>query len=319
MAAIRENILINTGVRDRFLDGIRALDAERPGLRASDLLAFLNRNGIPLSIRGVDQDMSTYDLFVFWHVVAMSLPMSPGNAAHSGPIFLPWHRMFLIRLEQHLQRVLGDDEVGLPYWDWAEDGELPEVEQWRATLWTPAYIGEARGRVRSGPIGEIRVRLVQDAFSGDLISVEEREIRREAGLSGSASDLPTRAEVQVSMDQTVYDEPPWSQSAIGHRNILEGWVGGPQLHNRVHVWIGGDMSPGTSPNDPAFFLNHCNVDRIWESWMAQHGPVYQPPANQGPRGHRLNSTMVALLGEALTPADVLDPTPWYSYDTLSVA
>ena len=24
------------------------------------------------------------------------------------------------------------------------------------------------------------------------------------------------------------------------------------------------------PNDPVFYLNHCNVDRIWEGWMQKH-------------------------------------------------
>ena len=34
MAAMRENILVNAGVRDAFLDGVEALDTERPGLTA---------------------------------------------------------------------------------------------------------------------------------------------------------------------------------------------------------------------------------------------------------------------------------------------
>ena len=37
------------------------------------------------------------------------------------------------------------------------------------------------------------------------------------------------------------------------------------MHNLVHRWVGGSMGPGTSPNDPVFFLHHCNVDRIWVS------------------------------------------------------
>ena len=89
---------------------------------------------------------------------------------------------------------------------------------------------------------------------------------------------------------------------------------GPQLHNRVHVWIDGDMGPGSSPNDPAFFLNHCNVDRIWEEWMGQRGPVYEPGRNRGPRGHRIDSTMVSIIGDALTPGQVLNPSQWYAYD-----
>ena len=42
---------------------------------------------------------------------------------------------------------------------------------------------------------------------------------------------------------------------------LRLWMDGPRLRNLVHVWVGRDMSPGSSPNDPVFFLNHCNVDR----------------------------------------------------------
>lgn len=319
MAAIRENILINAGVRDAFLDGVTALDAELPGLRASDLAQFLTNNNLPLGMSGIEQDISTYDLFVFWHVIAMSLPLPPGNAAHSGPIFLPWHRMFMIRLEQEFQRVLGDPDFGLPYWDWAEDGELAPVQQWQATLWTDDWLGESRGRVRTGAMGNLRVRLAQDAFTGELVSVTPRQLERAAGLSSLSPSLPTKDDVVGARDQTVYDQSPWSQSVSGHRNVLEGWVDGPQLHNRVHVWIGGDMGPGTSPNDPVFFLNHCNVDRIWEAWMSQNGPVYAPGAGDGPAGHRLDSAMAALLGAALTPADVLDPAQWYAYDTLSVA
>lgn len=27
------------------------------------------------------------------------------------------------------------------------------------------------------------------------------------------------------------------------------------------------MGPMTSPNDPVFFVHHCNVDRIWYNWQ----------------------------------------------------
>jgi len=86
----------------------------------------------------------------------------------------------------------------------------------------------------------------------------------------------------------------------------------------VHVWVGGDMGPGSSPNDPVFFLNHCNVDRVWEAWMANNGRIYAPQPGQGPAGHRVDEPMVAILGAPLRPQDVLDPTTWYDYDTLQV-
>lgn len=321
MAGIRENILVNSSVRDAFLQAMVDLDNEASGVTAGQLFAFLQDNGIPLQMAGIDQEVSTYDLFVFWHVAAMSVPLAPGNAAHSGPIFLPWHRMFLIRLEEQMQRVLGDADFGLPYWDWAADGELPRGDQWRTILWTADYIGEARGFVRSGPLSAMQVRLAQDSQSGILWSVQPRSLIRSAGLDSAALDLPNQAEEQVARNQFTYDMPPWGRFIDGHRNRLEGWwFNGPQLHNRVHVWIGGDMAPGSSPNDPVFFLNHCNVDRLWEEWMANNGQQYQPAGNTGPQGHRLNDTMFSILGgNAMTPATVLDPSQWYAYDTLFVA
>jgi len=319
MAGTRENILVSETVRDQFLQGMVALDQPNSGIFARDIAAFLRNNNLPLDIVGTDQELSIYDLFVFWHVLAMSIQLSVGNAAHSGPIFLPWHRMYLIRLEQNLQQVLGDPDFGLPYWDWAADGELPVADQWRTDLWSPDYIGEARGAVRSGPIAAMRVRLVQDARTGRLVSTNPRRIQRAAGLDQRVRTLPTEAHVETALTQPTYDRAPWNQSVISHRNVLEGWVQGPQLHNRVHVWIGGDMGPGTSPNDPAFFLNHCNVDRIWEMWMDRNGREYQPGRNRGPQGHRFDSTMVSIIGQALSPEQVLDPSVWYAYDHQLIA
>ena len=65
-----------------------------------------------------------------------------------------------------------------------------------------------------------------------------------------------------------------------------------------------------------FYLNHANVDRIWESWMVAGDRTYEPaPGEQGaPSGHRLDDAMVALLGDPMTPRQVLDPNAWYAYD-----
>lgn len=318
MAAVRENILTSGEARTKFLDGVRILDEDMTDVTAQDVFQFLTNNGIPLGMQGIQQPLSMYDLFVLWHVVAMRIAIPPGNAAHGGPIFLPWHRMYLIRLEQQLQFALNDPDFGLPYWDWAEDGELPVVNQWQTPLWSPTHLGESRGSVQSGPIGSMRVRLFQDPFTGNLLSVNPRRLQRQAGLDQRNRALPTQGDVRAARADVDYDRAPWSQSAMGHRNRLEGWINGPQLHNLIHVWIGGDMSPGTSPNDPVFFLNHCNVDRIWEAWMANEGRKYRPLAGEGPVGHRIDDLMVAIIGEGLRPSEVLDPSAWYSYDSLTV-
>lgn len=60
----------------------------------------------------------------------MSIQMggSSQNAAHNGPIFLPWHRHYMLILEQRLQTVLDDDGFDMLYWGWAADGDLPEAQ-----------------------------------------------------------------------------------------------------------------------------------------------------------------------------------------------
>lgn len=92
-------------------------------------------------IFGRDQPLTAWDLFVLWHRVAMSLPTRPTrplrNLAHGGPVFLAWHRMFLLCLEQQLQRVTADTDAGLPYWDWAADGAGTPAAQRTAPLWGP--------------------------------------------------------------------------------------------------------------------------------------------------------------------------------------
>jgi tyrosinase len=151
---------------------------------------------------------------------------------------------------------------------------------------------------------------------------------RELGGDGS---LPTTAEVATCLSRhDRYDRPPYDPSSSGGlRNELEGWVGErvPGLHNRVHVWVGGDMGPGTSPNDPVFYLNHCNEDRLWEAWMVQQGRLYEPDdtAPDSLFRQRLNDPLVSMLTQAqptiaqtLDHAGLVDPSQVPTYDVLPV-
>ena len=98
MAVVRRNILSDANTRDQFIRGVKLLKAEvlQPG------------------------QPNTYDLFVAWHYQTMMRLTPPTqterNAAHSGPVFLPWHRHMLIEFERHLQRIpLGDSRPEFGY------------------------------------------------------------------------------------------------------------------------------------------------------------------------------------------------------------
>ncbi len=287
---------------------------QAPGARILGTAAELNR------------PLSWWDLFTWWHVAAMSWPTpGGGNRAHGGPIFSPWHRLYLRRLEEAIQSATNDPSFGLPYWDWAEDGQLSASAQLSTPIWS--RIGPPRGDITTGPFGQLRVRVVTNPVDNRIYVVPGRPIRRAAGRDAIAPTLPNRSDQTRTLADGTYDRPDWSRSVNSFRNKVEGWRDvrtpprqQPGMHNRVHVFIGGSMGPGSSPNDPVFFLNHCNVDRQWEAWLTRRGRTYVPGPGQGPSGQRANSPMLSIVWPSMRPREVLDPASptldWYRYDAL---
>lgn len=318
MAITRPNLLSDAVARQKYAQGVALLKAEFTGPTTASL-------GIP----GPSQPVSTYDLFVVWHHTAMSTMTPPTqgdrNAAHRGPVFLPWHRFMLRQLELNLQRVLNDSNFGLPYWDWAADGQKSAAQQKKSKVWAADAMGGSGNPVKTGPFGfkasdpgTFRVR-IEANVNGQLVQTSHG-LRRTLGAQ--ISKLPNKSDTANALGLTPYDAAPWDTSSAGFRNRLEGWAppAPPALHNRVHVWVGGDMLPSSSPNDPIFFMNHCNVDRIWEAWMTQHGRTYLPPqtAPSSLKGHRINDAMASLVSAPMKPSDVLDMRSICVYDSLAV-
>lgn len=197
--------------------------------------------------------------------------------AHRQPAFAVWHRSFILNYESELRAI--DSSVTLPYWDWANDpGVISGVPSWNTSM--VALLGgdgdpSAFDRVTTGPFaGWTMANSAGNATSQPL----------QRAFGQQTSRLPTQAEVNTALGITPYDEAPWDDdpSTGGFRNHLEGWAISNRLHNLVHVWVGGAMLPGTSPNDPVFFLHHAMVDRVFAQWQARNpGFAYAPTAATG--------------------------------------
>jgi len=356
MAVVRKNIVKDAAARASYIDGVKRLKAEQLTAPDGSPLTTAVISGIILGPNVTHQPLSTYDLFVLWHYLAMSeltpvpsdeVPNETGrNAAHSGPAFLPWHRLMLLLLEANLARVLGDPSFALPYWDWAADGELATEAQLAAELWAAADgiggDGDAQGTVQGEPFGNgtaFRVRIESDDRL--RLFVADRPLRRRLRSVMSTSPavvrwrLPRQATVGAALQEQDYDRLPWDGDSDtgGFRNRVEGWrdsrIRRADLHNLVHVWVAGDMSPATSPNDPVFYLNHCNVDRIWAAWQAGHGSGYQPTdaASEELFRHRPSDPLYSPFftnrdakGEPVDwlVRDMFDVSAVYTYDDLDV-
>ena len=243
-----------------------------------------------------------YDTFVTTHnAFIMSDTDNGDRVGHRSPSFLPWHRRFLIEFEQALQSV--DATVALPYWDWTADRTS------RSSLWAPDFLG-GTGRARDGQV-------LDGAFarSGNrwtiTVRVDGRDyLRRDLGAGGR--QLPTRAEVDSVLAMETYDMAPWNSSSDGFRNHLEGWRG-VNLHNRVHVWIGGHMASAASPNDPVFWMHHAFIDMLWAEGQVRHPKSGCLPAAPTPNVVDLHGAMRPW--NNVTPADMLDHREFYTFDT----
>jgi tyrosinase len=243
-----------------------------------------------------------YDQYVADHEAAMN---SPAMYAHRGPAFLPWHREFVRRFEMDLQAV--DATVTVPYWDWSVDNSP------MSSIWNADFMG-GNGRPADGKV--MTGAFAFDAGTWTLTRGGINYLTRNFGVG--IATLPSAGDVTATLAALPYDVAPWSMfSASGLRNTLEGWINGPQMHNRVHVWVGGAMLPATSPNDPVFFLNHCFVDKLWADWQRAHPAEGYLPVTGAMPGQNLGDAMEpwASRGETVTPASVLDHQALgYAYD-----
>jgi tyrosinase len=259
------------------------------------------------ALRGL-KTSGVYDDFTRRHAQAMAtatlLPGETGtgrNVPHRGPSFCPWHRQALRELELELQKVdPGSPPLAIPYWRW--DAELTT---WRSgTIWT--LVGgngdSTQGwRVTTGPFADW-VSVIWDASGTGF--VQRAGIIRQFGIWNLDDPSPAQA-------RTAYDVSPWSE--FSDPNVSFRWAL-ESPHNTVHDQISGDMSSGTAPNDPVFWLHHANIDRMWTLWQKAHGVNNYQPTSGGPPGHNLNDVMRFEQSATATPASVLDwVSMGYSY------
>lgn len=243
-------------------------------------------------------DVSIYDQFVAIHVAVRGLSgAQTGDGAHNGPGFLAWHREYIRRFEMALQMV--DPRVTLPYWNW---GLGPVFET------TSLFTDE-----RIGPLGS------GGASGFEITSGYLARTRNSFNPLGWSIHPQLRARGATLQRNTTLNTGPGWPTAVSVGNVLSqvvfqlfrpGVEGAPN-HNTVHNRMGRDMAASSSPNDPIFFLHHCQVDRIWARWQTDHpGGANFNPLGSGGQGHRLNDRMWPWDGgDSSTTTDVTDLLP----------
>lgn len=221
------------------------------------------------------------------------------NGAHRGPAFLAWHRAMLMDFESRLQKFIDPkyQGLGVPYWDWSQDPSGQSV-------FNPKYLGTQGTPLADGMF--TKWECVELQPGGAVVPFGP--LSRALGAMAPMPDM-TRAMPAV-MYCGSYDSFSSGTYADSFRRQMER-----QLHDYIHMWVGGPLATvAIAPNDPVFYLHHCNVDRLWVRWQEMHpsAAYFQDPEVLLPYGQNYTDPMIEL---NLTPQQVWDYTKLgYTYE-----
>ena len=184
----------------------------------------------------------------FAQLVADHADMSHVMHGSIGPVgrqrFLPWHRDFLLQLEQAMQAI--DPLAFIPYWKWSVNRQVPA---WIASTLPTVKLPAINGMGGMGGMGATTVKVWRSPHQ--------------------AVGLPTAAQIRSLDANTSLDYTQFTA-------LLESY------HNTVHGWVGGTMNNIlVSPADPLFWMNHAEIDRIWAAWQANPANAGKSPSLAG--------------------------------------
>lgn len=193
------------------------------------------------------------------HGAAQGAAQTAWNTCQHGSwYFLSWHRMYLYYFEKILRDASTDNQLALPYWNYSDQNDanarqIPEPYRQPAnSTANPLFVADRNAAMNAGGL------LPESTVSLDALNRINFSSPAGSGLSfGGQRSGPGHS--------------------LGPHSLFESTP-----HDAVHIDVGGWMASfNTAARDPVFWLHHCNIDRLWESWLALGGGRANPTPPQG--------------------------------------
>ncbi|KAF3927857.1 Tyrosinase [Dactylellina cionopaga] len=199
--------------------------------------------------------------------------------------FLPFHRYYTWTFEKMLRDEAGYDGP-FPYWDWHRDfGTGPDKKGYNTELWNgflsfggngdyvpssgnpgmdvPGRTGG--GCVKNGAFQWMKVNLgpgASYAYNPRCLTRDFSPYFANRYLQANQTKLTLQAKNFYDFDRVVEGGPSFELSGV---------------HGGGHYGVGGTLGTmgdlNISPGDPAFWLHHANLDRVWWSWQKLNYPA----------------------------------------------
>ena len=174
------------------------------------------------------------------------LPKPNVYCRHHENAYNPWHRAYLLRLEDALRRVPGCEDLSMPYWDITAKS-IPDF------LFQPPFD--------------------RFTFPTDLYDLQDNKIVSQ-GDKTNRFDATT---ILANLER--YKVADNIEAARGHSHWerFNGWIDGRtqdgiiRAHDLGHNATGPTMqSQDIAAFDPIFWFFHANWDRLWWEWQLSY-------------------------------------------------
>lgn len=166
---------------------------------------------------------------------------------HGEDDFCAWHRHYISVFETICGELIGKPDFALAYWDWtSNNGRLPSPFFLDGPL-NVEYWGDPSDATAPNWANGWHVNTSGTRGITEVIGLQSDPVRGGSFTSENINRILRSSQFKIFQGR------------------LEG-----SPHNNGHVVTGsgdGHMGDGMSPLDPAFWLHHCNIDRIWAEWQ----------------------------------------------------
>ncbi|KAD3066728.1 hypothetical protein R6Q59_019073 [Mikania micrantha] len=185
---------------------------------------------------------------------------------HNSWLFFPFHRWYLYFYERILGKLINDPDFALPFWKWDEPAGMPIPE-----MFVPETIDGKPNSLYDvyRNAKHIKDRIVDlDYYDEDKNIPDKQQVL--CNLSTVYRDLVRNGGDTLSFFGGVYvaGDDPVENGAKSVGSVEAG------CHTAVHLWVGDSKNPNhedmgnfySAGYDPAFYIHHSNVDRMWKLW-----------------------------------------------------
>ena len=186
---------------------------------------------------------------------------------HGSPSFFTWHRAFLWEVENEMRNITGDENLTLPFIDWASEGTKYQGQVGKSVAIDPYFYGKQKGKSNCVAGQVYKSFTLNPKFKlGNCIKREVDSSR----LIGGWADLDNM--IVTSRNYSSFNDA-----------LQYG------IHGDVHMHFGGSFSTHFSPMDPLFMGHHGFVDLTLNIWQFVHNNYDNMGVNVDPDSFVINN------------------------------